>query len=99
MFFLHLSIGMSVLYYQYDLGYDPVLVGNGFSWFFFILVQFYYFAWIAHKHIFDDFFNPRINKVIIKIIIIMLSRKLRRKKQTRINPGEYRDTVGHGEYF
>ena len=56
------------------------------------------------------FFNPRINKVIIIIIIIIIimiiitiiimpSRKLRRRKQTRVNPGEYRDVVDHDEYF
>ena len=46
------------------------------------------------------FFNPTINKVIIIIIIIIMpSRNLRRTKQMRINPGEYRDVVDHGEYF
>ena len=44
---------MSTLYCQYDLGSDPLLVGNGFQYFLFLRIS----------------FNPRINKVIIIIII------------------------------
>ena len=57
MFFFDLSTEMSIIYCQYDLGFDPFLAGNGFHYFFFFNLI----------HIFNDFYNPRINKVLIII--------------------------------
>ena len=35
MFFFGISTRVSILYCQYDLGFDPFLVGNGFQYFFY----------------------------------------------------------------
>ena len=35
MFFFGVSTRFSILYCQYDLGFDPFLVGNGFQYFLF----------------------------------------------------------------
>ena len=37
LFFFDVSAGMSILYCQYNLGFDPFLVGNGFPYFCFCL--------------------------------------------------------------
>ena len=42
--FFDVSTEMSILYCQYDLGFDPLLVGNGFHYFFVFLFNFMLFV-------------------------------------------------------
>ena len=62
---------MSTLYCQYDLGFDLLLVGNGFHYFLFLFnfIIFVCYLRIVCIHILNDFYNPRINKAIAIIII------------------------------
>ena len=39
MFFFDVSTGMSISYCQYDLVFDPFLVGNGFHYFFYFCLN------------------------------------------------------------
>ena len=47
-FFFYLSTGMSILYCEYDLGFDSFLVGNGFHFFFFFFYFFYFFFFLVN---------------------------------------------------
>ena len=70
MFFSDVNTEMSVLFCQYDLGFDPFLVGNGFHYFYFCFILLTLFV-ICELYIyifFIDFYNPRINKVINKVL-------------------------------
>ena len=47
MFFFDVSAIMAVLYCQYDLGFDPFLVGNGFHFlFFFVISELYIYIFL-----------------------------------------------------
>ena len=73
MLFSDVSTEMSILFCQYDLGFDPFLVGDGFHYYFcFILLTLFVICELYIMRIFIEFYNPRINKVIIIVIIIII---------------------------
>ena len=76
-FFFNVSTRMSILFSQYELGFDPFLVGNGFHYFYFCLILLTLFIICVLYiciYIFIDFYNPRINKVIMIIKTSHLNR-------------------------
>ena len=46
MFFFDISTGMSILCCQYDLGFDPFLVGNGFHNFFLFFFNLFVYLYV-----------------------------------------------------